>query len=181
PFVDTSKGAAEKFHQAVVQHHTVEDVAFPDEIGHEGIFRLVVNILRPPNLLNAAFVHDHNGVGHGQGLFLVVGDVYKGNPHSLLNALKLVLHILAQPQVQSAQGLVQQQYLRPVDQGTGDGDTLLLPAGQGGNFSGFIALQADNLQHLCDPLVNLGFGELCNPQAEGDVVVHIQMGEQGVS
>ena len=59
------------------------------------------------DLLDAALVHHHHGVGHGQGLLLIVGNIYKGNAHLLLDTLQLVLHILAQTQIQCAQGLVQ--------------------------------------------------------------------------
>ncbi len=134
-FVYAGKGAAEELDQAVVQHHTVQDVTLTDEISDKRVFRFVVNILGPANLLDAAFVHDHNGVGHGQGFLLVVGHVYKSNPHGLLNAFEFVLHVFPQSQIQRTQGLVQKQHLGSVDQGAGNGDPLLLPAGQGGNFS----------------------------------------------
>ena len=109
--------------------------------------------------------------------------------------LQLQLHVLAQLQVQSAQGLVQQQHLGPVHQGPGDGHPLLLAAGEGVRLAVFKALQADDLQHLHDPLPDLLLRELdlrrlpvgsvrvrplLHPQAEGHVFKHVQVGEQGV-
>ena len=47
----------------------------------------------------------------------------------LLDTLQLVLHILAQAQIQRAERLVEQQHLRPVHQSSGDGHPLLLAAG----------------------------------------------------
>ena len=105
--VQALKLAVEELHHIVLMHDAIEDVALADEIRHEGVFRLVVNVLRCADLLDAALVHHHHGVGHGQGLLLIVGNIYKGNAHLLLDTLQLVLHILAQTQIQCAQGLVQ--------------------------------------------------------------------------
>ena len=111
-------------------HDAVNDIALTDEIRHEGVLRLVVDVLRGADLLDLALVHDHDGVAHGQGLLLVVGDIDKGDAHLLLDALELDLHILAQLQVQGAQRLVQQQHLGPVHQRPGNGHPLLLAAGE---------------------------------------------------
>ena len=175
-----SRLLAEELHHEVLVHDAVEDVALADEVGDEGVFGFVIDVLRGADLLDAAVVHDHDGVGHGEGLLLVMGDVDEGDAHGLLNALELVLHVLAQTQVQCAEGFVQQQDLRPVDQCAGDGDALLLSAGERSDLAVFKALQRHDLQHLGDALVDLVLGQLRNAQAEGDVVVNVQMGEQGV-
>ena len=107
------------FHDLIPDHDAVEDVALADEVRHKGVLRLVVDVLRRADLLDAALVHDHHGVGHGQGLLLVVGDIYKRDAHLLLDTLQLVLHILAQSQIQRAQRLVQQQNLGAVHQSAG--------------------------------------------------------------
>ena len=39
------------------------------------------------DLLDAALIHDDNGVGHGERLLLIVGHIYKSDAHRLLNAL----------------------------------------------------------------------------------------------
>ena len=123
-----------------------------------------------------------------------MGDVDEGDAHLLLDALELDLHILAQLQVQGAQGLVQQQHLGPVHQGPGDGHPLLLSAGEGVGLAVFKALEADDLQHLHDGGADLllaeldhplaggvrRVGDLLQPQAEGDVFKDVQVGEQGV-
>ena len=110
-----------------------------------------------------------------------MGHVNKGDAHGLLNALQFVLHVLAEPQIQSAQGLVQQKDLGAVDQGTGDGYPLLLSAGQRRDLAVFKALETDNVQHLHNPLVDLPFAEFGQPKAKGDVVVDVQMGKQSVT
>ena len=48
-------------------------------------------------------------------------------------------------------------------------------------ISGFVTLETDNLQHFRDTPVDFVFGLLGNSQAKGDVVIHIQMGKQGIS
>ncbi|MBP3660218.1 MAG: ATP-binding cassette domain-containing protein, partial [Oscillospiraceae bacterium] len=44
-----------------------------------------------------------------------------------------------------------------------------------------VALQGDDLQHTGDPLMDLLLGHLRNAKAEGDVVVDVQVREQGVA
>ena len=123
-----------------------------------------------------------------------MGDVDEGNAHLLLDTLQLDLHILPQLQVQGCQRLVQQQDLGLIYQSTGDGHTLLLTAGEGVRLAVLKALEADDFQHLHDPLPDLllgnlhhtfaggvvGVGTLLHPQTESDVLKHVQVGEQGV-
>ncbi len=63
-------------------------------------------------------------------LFLVVGDEDEGDADLALDLAELQLHLLAQLLVQGAQGLVEQQHLRPADQGAGQGHALALAAGK---------------------------------------------------
>ena len=179
--VDALELSAEEFDQIVVQHHAVENIGLADEVRDERVLGLVVDILRRADLLDFALVHDDNRVGHGQRFFLIVRDIDKRNAHALLDVLKLVLHILAQAKVQSAQRLVEQQHLRAVDKRARDGDTLLLTAGKGSDTPVFKALETDDLQHLGHTVVNLLLGELRQTKTEGDVVVYVQMREQRVS
>ena len=182
--------AVEDLHHAVGPHDAVDDVGLADEVGHKGVLRLVINVLRGADLLDLSLVHDHHSVGHGQGLLLVVGDVDEGDAHGLLDALEFDLHILAQTQIQRAQRLVQQKDLGPVHQSTGDGDPLLLAAGQRGDRPLLKALQVDHLQHLQHPLLDLRLRKLdlpaalwvglWDPKAKGDVFKYIQVGEKGV-
>ena len=45
------------------------------------------------DLLDAALVHHHDGVGHGECLLLIVRHIYKRNAHLLLDPFQLDLHI----------------------------------------------------------------------------------------
>ena len=146
----------------------------------KAFFGLVVNVGRRADLLDHTAVHHHHGVGHGQGLFLVVGDEDKGDPRLLLDLLQLHLHVLAQLQVQGAQGLVQQQHLGLVGQGSCDGHPLLLPAGQLAHPPVGEARQVHHVQHPLDGLLHFLLALFLQAHPEGDVVVHVQVGEQGV-
>ena len=171
---------AKELHLIVPAHKAVEDVALADEVGHKGVVGLVIYADRGSDLLDAALVHDHHGVAHGQGLFLVVGHVDKRDAQSLLDAFELILHVFPQPHVQGAQGLVQQQHLGLVHQCPGDGHPLLLSAGQRRDLPVLEAPQGHDLQHLHDALIHLRFRQLADPEPEGDVVVYVQMREQRV-
>ncbi len=57
----------------------VDDIALADEVSHERVLRLVVDLFRGTHLLDITLVHDNDGIGHRQRLFLIVGDVYESN------------------------------------------------------------------------------------------------------
>ena len=60
-----------------------------------------------------------------------------------------------------------------VDEGPGDGDPLLLTAGQRRNVALFEAAQVDEPQHLLYLRLDLLLRAFCHPQAEGNVLVDI--------
>ena len=70
--------------EEIAVHHAVHDVGVADKVCHESVLRLIVDVLGGSDLLHLAAVHDDDGVGHGQGLFLVVGDVDEGDVHLAL-------------------------------------------------------------------------------------------------
>ena len=148
-------------------HHAVHNVGIADKVRHKGIFRLIVDILGGTDLLHLAAVHYNNGIRHGQGLFLIVGNINKGDVHLTLQTLKLQLHLLAELKVQCTQRLVQQQDLRLIDQTAGNGNTLLLAAGHLADAAALKALQADHLQHIAHLAADGLFVHLLQAQAKG--------------
>ena len=78
-FINAGKFCAEDFNQLVVDHQTVHDVALADEVGNECVFRLVVDLFRGTHLLDITLVHDNDGIGHRQCLFLIVGNIDKSD------------------------------------------------------------------------------------------------------
>ena len=175
-----SRQRNEELDHVVGAHDAVEDVALADEVRDEGVLRLVVDVLGRAYLLDTALVHDDYGVAHGEGLLLVVRYIYKSDAELLLDALELVLHVLAQAEVERAERLVEQQYLGPVHERAGDGDALLLAAGELVRLALFKALERHYLQHLRDALLDLLLRHLGDAQAEGDVLEHVQVREQRV-
>ena len=131
----------------IPDHARVENIALADEVRHKGVLRLVINALGVANLLDAAIVHHHNRIRHGERLFLIVRDIYKGNTQFLLHSLELQLHFAAQLEIQRAQRLVQKEHLRLVDQSARNGDALLLPAGKRIHAALFIAIHLHQAQH----------------------------------
>ena len=59
-----------------------------------------------------------------------MGDVDEGDAHLVLDAFQLYLHLLAQLEVQRAQGFVKEQHPGVHHQRPGQRDPLLLPAGE---------------------------------------------------
>ena len=179
--VHALEGAAAELDLAVLEHHAVNDIGFADEIRNKGVDRLVVDIGRAADLLDNAVVHNDNAVTHRQRLFLVVGDVDKGDAGTLLNALQLDLHVLAQLEVEGAERLVEQQHTRLAHQCTRDGDTLLLTAGKTGHIAVFKAAQTNQLEHFCGFALDICAVQLFDVQTECNILRNIQVWEQRIT
>ena len=123
-------------------------------------------------------VHDNHAVAHSERLFLVVGDVDKGDAGTLLNALQLDLHVLAQLEVER---LVEQQHTRLAHQRTRDGDTLLLTAGKTGHIAVFKAAQTNQLEHFCGFALDICAVQLFDVQTERDIFRYVQVREQRIA
>ena len=107
-----------------------------------------------------------------------MGDIDKGDAQLLLKALKLDLHLLAQLQVQCPQRFVQQQDPGIVDKRPGNGDALLLAAGQGLRLALFVVGHLHELQHLGHPAADFILGHLADGRAIGHVVIHRHVREE---
>ena len=99
----------------------------------------------------------------------------------MLNALEFHLHLLAQLQVQCAQRLVQKQNTGMVDEGAGNGNTLLLAARKTVDAAVLKTLQVYHLQHFLHTGAAFLFVHLVQLKAEFNVFVHIEVGEQGIT
>ena len=80
----TGKAYAQDFYQFILKHDPSKQVAVADEVGHKCVFRFVIDFFGRTDLLDIALVHNHNGVRHGKGFFLVMGDIDKGNAQFIL-------------------------------------------------------------------------------------------------
>ena len=141
---------------------------------------LVVDIFRRTDLLDITAVHNHNSIGHGESFFLIVGNVDKCDSQLIFQTDQFVLHVLAHLEIQSTQGLVEKKHFRFIDNGTGNGDSLLLTTAQSIDFTLFIAIQIHQFQCIFDLVINIGFAFLFYPETEGNVFCHIHIREEGV-
>ena len=157
-----------------------QQVGRADEAGHEARRRVLVDGPRRAELLDPALVHDRDAVGHGQRLALVVRHVDERDADLALDPLELDLHGLAELEVKRAERLVEQQRPRPVHQGAGQRDPLLLAAGQLARAALLPAGEADGLDDLADPPGHLVLGDALAPQPERDVLEHAHVREQRV-
>ena len=99
-----------------------------DEAGDEGVVRILVEIDRRADLLDAAGAQHHDPVGHGQGLGLIVRHVDHGVAEHLVQLRQLDAHLHAQLGIEIAERLVEQEHLRVAHDGAADGDALALAA-----------------------------------------------------
>ncbi|MNR35253.1 hypothetical protein D3C85_1530850 [compost metagenome] len=98
----------------------------------------------------------------------------------MLQALEFQLHLFPQLFIQRPQGFVEQQDPRALDQCTGQGHPLALPAGQ---LIGLAIGQFSKLcgaQHLIDPLADLRLRQALHLQAVGNVLAHSHVGKQRI-
>ena len=84
----------------------------------------------------------------------------KGDSQFLMHSLQFQLHLFSHLQIQSSQRLVKQKDLRLIDNGTGNGNTLLLTAGQSCNAPLLKAFQINDLECMTYLLANLFLGQL---------------------
>ena len=152
----------------------------PTKSATNGVARVGVELLRRVQLLQPALAHDPDPVGHGEGLLLVVGDEERGGADLELDATDLVAQLGAHLGVERRQRLVEQQHRRLDGQRPGQRDPLLLAAGELGGVVVGLVREPDELEHLPRPGGPLGPVDLAQPQAELDVGLRGQVGEQRV-
>ena len=157
----------------------LEAVVRADELGHEPGLRLEVDVGLRPDLLDAARVHHDDPVGDRERLGLVVGDVHGGLAGPPLEVEDRVLQRVAEVPVERRQGLVEQQDPRVRGEDAGQGDPLLLAAGELGRQPPAVARQADHRQHLLDPAADRVLLRALDRQPERHVVGDRQVREQG--
>src|SRR5919112_2890624 len=85
---------------------TREHVRLADKVSDESVLRALVEGRGVGDLLHPALVHHGDPVAHGEGLFLVVGNVDEGDPNLVLQILEVELHLFPELEVQRSQRLV---------------------------------------------------------------------------
>eukprot|EP01136_Pigoraptor_vietnamica_P024787 Opistho-1_new@78115 len=157
-----------------------EHVGGTDEIGHETGAGIGIDLRGCADLRDLALVEDGKAVCHRQRLALIVGDEDEGDAKALLQGFQLVLHRLAQLEVQRAEGFVEQQHAGFVDQRPRQRHTLALPARKLRRLAVAIAVELDQRQHL----LGLGLAQAAvhalDHQPVSHVVAHRHMRKQRV-
>ena len=109
-----------------------------------------------------------------------MGDEDEGDADLALDLLELDLHLLAQFQVECAEGLIEEQHLRAVHERPRERDPLTLAAGERRGRPVAEILKTDVGQGLARPLGSLGLRDLLHAQAVLDVLEHAHVREEGV-
>ena len=146
-------------------------------IGHEAVGRAVVEVVGAAPLVQPAGVHDPDLVGHGEGLELVVRDQQGGQALLPENLPHLPGQLLPHFPVEAGEGFVQEQQVGPRRHGPGQGHPLLLAAGKLVGEGGRRVLEADQGEQFPHPQAPPA--AVVAAQAEGDVVGHVQVREEG--
>ena len=156
-----------------------EHVDGADKTHHKGAGGMVVDLRRCADLLNVAFVHHHNAIGHLHGLLLVVGDDYGGDVHFIVEVAQPGPQLLAHLGVEGAEGLIEQQHPRLDGQGAGQGHPLALAAGKLGGIATAISPELDEVKQLVHPPANRLFFPMAQLQPKGHVLAHRPVLEKG--
>ena len=127
-FVHALELMSDKLHKPVLDHLSVEDVGFTDEVCYESVLRLVVYVCRRSDLPYVTVVQDHDGIGKRQCLLLIVGYIDECDAQLSVHFLEFDLHVLAHLEVKSGKRLVEKKHLRLVHDRSRNGHTLLLTA-----------------------------------------------------
>ena len=111
-------------------------------------------------------VHHGQAVAHRQRFLLIVGDVHERDADVAVQGTQFDLQRLAQLGVEGAEWLVEQQHLGSQHEGPGQGDALLLTAGQLMSLAALETVESHQLECIADSLGHLGLAGLLEAQPE---------------
>ena len=161
-------------------HRGRQGVDPADELANELGPGREVQLFGRPCLSDRPLAHDHDPIGDGHGLLLVVGHVDRGDAQAALEAADLPPGVDPQLGVEIGQGLVEEQHLGLDDDGPGQRDALLLAPGDLVRELVLVTPQAHQLEHLRHPPLDVVPGHPLHLQPVGDVLEHRQVRKQGV-
>jgi len=176
PAINQSLAACDD--KAVPARSEVEDVHRwrADEAGDENGCRLGIQGARSGILLDRPVPQQDDLICHAHRLGLVVGDVDHGDAEALLESANLAPHLLAQLGVEIGQRLVHQAHRFFCNDRAGQGDPLLLPAGELGGLAVQQTGKAEQFGYARQTARAIGFRLLAHLDAEQDVLAHVEMG-----
>ena len=151
-----------------------------DEPRHERVAGAVVDLLGRPHLLDDPPVHDHDPIGEGHRLDLVMGDVDRRHLELVLEVLDLGPGRDPKLGVEVRQRLVHQEHGRFADDGAGQGNSLALAAGELRRLAVEEIGELHHLRRTAHPLVVGGRIDLSHLQGKADVLVGVHVGVETV-
>ncbi len=151
-----------------------------DEPGDEQIGRVLIELHRRPDLLDAARVEDNDAVGQRHRLDLVVCHVDHGGAQLGMQTGDLQPHLHAQRRVEVRKRLVEQEHLGIANDGTADRHALPLPPRKLLGPAVQKVLDLQNVGNFVDALGDQLTRLVGQPHAEADVLPHVHVREQRV-
>ena len=157
-----------------------EEVGFTDEVSDETVDGLAVELGGGALLLEDAEFHDGDAVGHGEGFFLVMGDVDGGDAGFFADAADFGAHFEAEFGVEVGEGFVEEHTFWAEGDGAGEGDALLLTAGELVGFAVAEVGHLDEFEGLVDASGAFLAFDFADIEAEADVVADGHVGPECV-
>src|SRR5262249_26727574 len=165
---------------ATALHAAMEDVHVAEEVHHERIRRLLEDLGRRADLLDASLVHDHDPVGHLERLLLVVRDEDAGDVDLVVQPAQPRAQLLTDLRVERTEGLVEQEDLGLGRARPGERHALPLPAGELRRQGLLETLELHQLEQLPHAVADLSLRPLADAQPKPDVVEHCHVAEERV-
>ena len=104
----------------------------------------------------------------------------KGNTQALLQFTKLILHVRPQLQVESRQGLIQEDYSRFIDNRPCNGYPLALSTRKFLDGTFLKASQLHHLKNFSHSFLDFSLVYLLQTKGEGNILKHIHVWEKGI-
>lgn len=158
----------------------VEEVGLAQEVGDEARGGTVVEGAGLADLCDVAHVEDGDLVGHREGFFLIVGDIDGGDAGLGAESADLVAHLEAEFGVEVGEGLVEEEDIGADDEGAGEGDALLLAAGELVWLALGVGVHADGLEGVEGALLAFGLGDFADGEPESDILEDGHVGPERV-
>ncbi len=155
-------------------------VDLAEEVRNEWRLRPLVNVRWRPDLLDRALVHHDDAIRHRQRFFLVVRDHDRRDAEALLQIAHFAAQPLADLGIERGKRLIEQQQVRGSGERAGEGDALLLAAGELARKLAALVRKADQRQQFIDARLDLFPGVAAIDQAVRDVVVDRQIRKQRI-
>ena len=151
-----------------------EEVGGAEELGGEAGVGVMEQGFRGAGLFYSAILHYQDPVAELHGFVLVVGDADGGGAALAEDGADFGAELFPEAGVEAGEGFVHQDEGGFGGEGAGEGDALLLAAGELVGVAGFVSGEADHSQGCGGEFAAAVFGD-----AESDIAGDGEVGEQG--